>query len=427
MNLDSQIEDTLQEEVTVGYKPNIPLDAMWLSSSDMPQITLRRDIEFMQMHPIVIVALEYYKSGLSGAEFWGGPAVLNPDDPHGEPISTDNNVAHFVKSLIERLWHECVPKLQDSGYPYGWASGEHVYKEVDGILTWAYTKDFHPVDSFILTADYRPIGIRIKGIRAKNPMNLWFASGAVPAKACWYAHRARFSNFYGRSQLIGAWRPWRRLGWRDGVEQVIDAAIYRGGYAGPIIKHPMESIKTAKDGIPATENNRREARDVARQMVEWAKAGAGFTMSSAHYPATQGGGPKWEIEWPTQVLDVMPLVEAARYVEDQIFYGIGVPPELIRAGGTGSGYSGSNIPREAFLCAQQCIADAFVKMLVDEVIRPLVITNFGDISFNIVCKSLLQTQVKDKATPEMDPSGRLRGDDGKFLPKPQGTQGPPTS
>lgn len=427
------VEELLQEETTVGYKPNMPLEALWLSGTDMPQITLRRDIEFMQMHPIVLVALEYYKSGISNVEFWGGPDLLNPDNLLGERISADPNVERFVQAHVQRLWHNCVPLLQDGGYPYGWAAGEHVYREIDGRMEWSYVKDFHPNDSFVLTSNFEPIGIRVRGVRGKAPVDLWYASGAIPAKACWYAHRARFGHFYGRSQLIGAWRPWRRLGWRDGVEQVIDAAIYRGGYCGPIIKHPPEDMQTARTGIPATQadganNPRRNARDVARQMVEWAKAGAGFTMSSAQYPASAGGGPKWDINWPTQVMDVTPLVEAAKYVEDQIFYGVGVPPELIRASGTGSGYSGRNIPREAFLNAQQKIADAMLKMLVDQVVRPLVLMNYGDVPFNITTKSILHTQVKDKNAPS-DSTGSAvhlqpRDEHGRFLPK--GTQGPNT-
>lgn len=427
--MNGHIDSLLEEEMTVGYKPHMPLESLWLSGTDMPQITLRRDIEFMQMHPIVIVALEYYKSGISGAEFWGGPNLLDSSDPHGEPVSANSSVAQFVLAHAQRLWAECVPQLQDGGYPYGWAPGEHVYKEVDGRLVWSHMKDFHPSDSFVLLQDFVPVGIRVKGVRGKNaPVDLWFASGAIPAKACWYAHRARFGHLYGRSQLTGAWRPWRRLGWRDGVEQVIDAAIYRGGYAGPVVKHPPETMQTAKSGVPATQNDgaghpRRDARDTARQMVEYAKAGAGFTMSSAQYTAAQGGGAKWSIDWPTQVMDVMPLVKAANYVEDQIFYGIGVPPELIRASGTGSGYSGRNIPREAFLCAQQPVANAFLKMLVDQVIRPLVLLNFGDIHFNLTCKSILQTQVKDKQ-PAQD-ADHPRDAQGHFAPK--GTQGPSTN
>ena len=147
-------------------------------------------------------------------------------------------------------------------------------------------------------------------------------------------------------------------------------------------------------------------------------------MSSEQYPAAAGGGPKWKIDWPTQVMDVMPLVKAAQYMEDQIFYGVGVPPELIRASGTGSGYSGRNIPREAFLCSQQHIADAFVRMLVQEVIRPLVLANFGDVPFNVACKSLLQSQVQEKQALEVEMAHPIGDHVRNRVSK--GTQGPET-
>ena len=155
--------------------------------------------------------------------------------------------------------------------------------------------------------------------------------------------------------------------------------------------------QTAMDGVPATRlegasKPRRNARDVARQLIEWAKAGAGFTLSSAKYPQAQGGGNKWDIEWPEHVMDVRPLIESARYLEDQIMLGVGVPPELIRAGGTGSGYSGRSIPREAFLNEQQLVANNMLQLFVNGVVRPLVLWNFGDVPFNVYCKSLLKTQ-----------------------------------
>ena len=398
---ESAIAEALQDEATVGYRPVMPLEALWLSGGDMPQITLRRDIEFMQMHPIVSIAMEYYKSGISGAEFWGGPDHANPINQNGKPISPNSRVSQFVLAHVEMFWQRGVPLLQEGGYPYGWAAGEYIYRESNGMMVWSHLKDFHPNDAFILTEKYQPVGVRVKNIREKQPVDLWFASGAIPAKAAWYPHRPRFNQFYGRSQLIGAWRPWRRLGWRDAVEQVIDAAIYRAGYKGPIVKHPLEDMQTAKIGIPATQadgagNPRRSARDVARQMVEWAKAGAGFTLSSAMYPQAQGGGPKWAIEWPDHVMDVRPLIEAARYLEDQIMLGVGVPPELIKAGGTGSGYSGRSVPREAFLDQQQRVANAMLQMFVEQVIKPLVLWNFGDVPFEVSCKSLLKSQAGDK-------------------------------
>lgn len=399
---ESAVADVLQEDATVGYLPTMPLEALWSAGGEMPHITLRRDIEFMLMHPMVASALEYYKSGLSGAEFWGGPDNANPDNPAGKPISPDPRVAEFVMAHCQRFWLRAMPLLQEGGYPHGWAAGEYIYREVDGMMTWSHLKDFHPSDSFILTLDYQPVGARIKNVRGKEPVDLWFASGAVPAKACWYAHRPRFNQFYGRSQLIAAWRPWRRLGWRDAVEQVIDAAVYRAGYKGPIVTHPPgDTAAINLTGIPATRLDgagqpRRNNRDIALQIVEWAKAGAGFTLSSEHYPPTQGGGPKWDIQFPDHVMDVRPLIEAARYLEDQICLGVGVPPELIRSGGTGSGYSGRSIPREAFLSAQQHVADHMLRIFVEQVVRPLVLWNFGAVPFEVYCKSLLASQAGDK-------------------------------
>ena len=413
------IAEKLQGEATFGYKPTIPLESLWTGVGDTPLITLRRDIEFMQMHPVVSAGMDYYCSGIAGAEFWGGPEDpsskqnIDPNaDPNadpslmaptsdGKPISPDDRVASFVLAHCRAFWQRGLRHIQDGGYPYGWAAGEHIYDESDGMLVWSHLKDVHPYDAHILTLNYQPVGIKIKNLRGRQPIDLWFASKSIPAKACWYAHRPRFGQFHGRSQLVGAWRPWRRLGWRDAVEQVIDAAVYRAGYKGPVVKHPKEDLQTAQSGIPGTRvdgqgGNRRSARDVARQIVEWAKAGAGFTLSSENYPAAAGGGPKWAIEFPEHVMDVRPLIEAAHYLEDQILLGMGIPPELIRAGGVGSGYAGRSIPREAFLDGQQKIANAILQMFVDQVVRPLVLWNFGDIPFQIACKPLLQTQADSK-------------------------------
>ena len=324
-------------------------------------------------------------------------------------------------NLTERFWQRGVPLLQEA-YVYGWAPGEHVYKKIDGMLVWDHRKAFHPYDTFMLSYDRQPIGVRVKSIKdslvkreenkpTAGTVDMWLASEDIPAKAAWYPHRPKFGQFYGRTQLAGAWRPWRRLGHRDAVEQVIDAAIYRAGYRGPLVRYPSESIQTARTGIPGTTvdeagNPRRNARDAARQIGEYAKAGATIAMSSEHHPTAMGGGYKWDIDWPEHVMDVKPLIEAAKYLEDQIYLGIGVPPELIKAGGTGSGYSGRSIPREAFLDGQQRIADAMLQLFVEQVLRPLVKWNFGDVPFNIEVKPLLKTQADDKQGEQgMGPMG----------------------
>ena len=125
---ENRIAEVLEDDPTVGYRPVMPLEALWLSGSDMPQITLRRDIEFMQFHPTVMTALEYYKSGIAGAEFWGGRDHANPGNTEGKPISQNPRVAEFVLAHAERFWQCGMPLLQE-GYAYGWAPGQHMYEE----------------------------------------------------------------------------------------------------------------------------------------------------------------------------------------------------------------------------------------------------------------------------------------------------------
>jgi hypothetical protein len=132
---------------------------------------------------------------------------------------------------------------------------------------------------------------------------------------------------------------------------------------------------------------------VARQIAEWLKSGSSVGIPSTYYPSDMGGQPKWEIEIPATVLDVEGLVHWIIHLWDQISYGIGVPPELLRASESGgSGYSARKIPQEAFLMRQQRIADALLQLFVDQVLKPLVRWNFGpEMKFQATIKNLLMT------------------------------------
>jgi hypothetical protein len=402
-----EVQETLiGEPLTNGYKPSLP---NWALEWDwMPQIYLIRDVELMLTHPVVRACLGYFKSGISGAQFWGGPNPLNPDDQVGLPIcATNPEVGNFVQEQCNRFWDRGVPKIQ-GGYDYGWIGCENLFSEESGQLRWEDLIQFSPRDTYMLTHESRPIGCRIKNIteitneRAPNgQVDLWFASKDVPAKALWYAHDPRYHHYYGQSQLFGAWRPWRRLAWKDGAETVIDMGVYRFAFPGPIIRYPEEAVQTAGVNTPATALDsqgrpRRYARDIARQMGEQAKAGATVGLPSGKYPSEQGGDFKWSIEWPERTIQVDGLITYAKWLQDQISYGVGVPPELFQAGETGSGYSGRQIPLEAFLATQQKIADAILRLFVAQVLAPLIRWNFGDVVWDVKVRNLLETKNKMK-------------------------------
>ena len=377
--------------LTTGYTATLPL---WAWESDwLPQIYLIRDIELMMTHPIVRSAINYFKAGIAAVEF--------------DISSLDQRVTDFVLAMCQRFWDRGVPVLQN-GYEYGWIGAECNYRLEDGLLEWDSLDHFSPRDTFLLTQAKIPVGVRIKNITQPSPespikhgrVDLWMASEDVPAKGLWYAHEPRYSKWYGQSQLIGAWRPWRRLAWKDGAETVIDTGVYRFAFAGPQVRYPDEDLQVSPSaGAPATTLDsqgrpRRYARDMARQIAEQAKTGAGIGLPSGKYPPEMGGGEKWELEWPKHVMDVAPLIGYAKWLQEQIDYGIGVPPELLQASEGGSGYSGRKIPREAFLMRNQRIADAILELFIVQVLRPLVRWNFGNIKFTAKIRNILMTERK---------------------------------
>lgn len=375
----------VDEPMTTGYKATLP---GWALDSDyLPQVYLIRDIELMRTHPMVLSSLDYFKAGLYGAEI--------------EVECMDPIVAEYIQKSCDRFWERGVPKLQ-GGYDYGWIGCETTFMEEEGLLKWNDMVQFSPRDTFLLTQDGLPVGIRVKNVRNKpKAVDLWMASQDVPAKGVWYAHNPRFNSFYGQSQLFGAWRPWRRLGYKDGAETVIDTGVYRFAFAGPVIRYPEEAVQTAQLGVPATTNDsqgrpRRYARDIARQMGEQIKAGGTWGLPSVKYPTEQGGDYKWSVDFPDHTIDVQALIAYAKYLADQISYGCGVPPELQQAAETGSGYSGRSIPMESFIAAQQKIANALLHLFIEQILKPLVRWNFGEVKWEAKVKSLLQTKMETK-------------------------------
>lgn len=382
--------------LTEGYRPTLPW-WMYGMSDVVPQLYLLRDVELMNIHPVCRSALEFFKGGISSVEF-----DIRCDQPEATA---------FIMDHCQRYWDIGVPKLQ-GGYEYGWIGCESLYSEREGPLEWTGFKQFSPRDVFLLTQDRTPIGVRVKSIveREKDraspdghagSVDLWLASSQVPAKGIWYAHNPRYSLYYGQSQYLGAWRPWRRLAWKDGAETNLDGGFYRFFYAGIYVKYPDEDMQVATEGIPATRadsqgNPRRPARDVARQIAEQWKSGAVAGVPSSQYHHDQGGGPKWSIEQLQTSVNIEQGVAYIKHLWDQIRYGIGVPPELMEAAETGSGYTGRAIPLEAFLGQQQRIADAMLALFVNQILRPLVLWNFGPVKWDVKVKPLLETKSKVK-------------------------------
>ncbi|PWT92678.1 MAG: hypothetical protein C5B54_03165 [Acidobacteria bacterium] len=428
------------DPLTEGYQPTLPMWTLYALSQDwIPQFYLLRDIELMMIHPVVLSRLNYFKSGVANAEF-DVRVQVHPMDQvadYGSGTNTEQEVSEFVHQGCQRYWDRGVPKIQ-GGYEYGWIGCESMYKEDKGIMTWRDFRQFSPRDVYLLTKANKPIGVRVTHVtqdssqrphdldidhsgrkKIQGSVDLFMATEDVPAKGIWYTHNPRYSQFYGQSQLLGAWRPWRRLAWKDGAETNLDGGFYRFFYSGPLVKYPEEDIAVSPSAggaattLDASGVPRRFARDLAMQMATLYKAGAGVGLPSTHYPQEWGGQPKWEMSFPDTKLDIPGAITYIKHLWDQISYGVGVPPELFEAAHTGSGYSGRAIPLESFLTVQQHIADYLLSIFVDQILRPLVRWNWGPhVKFEVKVKNLMQ--VKMQAQKGMEPGAQPGQQPGQF-------------
>lgn len=398
---DETAERIVRHRAAAGYRPATPLSFLTGHGNQLPPLyVFYQEIEPMLVHPNVQIALDYYKSGIAGAEF--------------EVSTTRPDVRVFVEEQLERLWSVSLPRVQE-GYDYGWLGAEIIYRRDElGRLAFDDIKTFHPRDVRLLNRGHEYYGVRVSNVAGSNgDVDLWGPCVGV-AKGFWYAHRARRGSVWGTSQILGAWRPWRRLAYQDGGEDVLDMAVYRFGIRGPVVKYPP--------GMPNVDPARRDPRgpsneEAAQDLAEKYKAGGSITLPSTR---DNQGNPQWEVDLPHSgdALNVDSLLNYAGDLEKQISLGCGVPPELLQAADTGSGYSGRQIPLEAFYDGQQTVARDIVRAFREQVIEPLVRWNFGPDAgeVDIFVLPLLQTRQKRIGGPGAmaQPAQRERGPDGRF-------------
>lgn len=351
--------------LTLGYKPSMPVTQFFTRSNAQNIAVLWQRVEEMLCHPHVSLPYGYYKSGIAHAVF-----EVECDQP---------KVKEFIQAQVERFWERSLDQVQNV-YDYGWLGAEASYRLEKGLLCFDGLSSFYPLDASVLTFQQRYRGIRVQNVEgSQGKITLW-GPRKWPAKGVWFTHNRRFHRWYGRSQLLGALRPYLRLADRDGAEEVVDGGVFRFAYRGPEIRYPPEDFKRKDNGSP----DPNAARNAAREFGEQAKAGASYGLPNTR---DAKGEYKWAVNWPTSTLNVSGLLDYNKALKDEISYGIGVPPELIEASETGSGWSGRKVPLIGFYVGQLRNARSILWAFKSQFGDPLVRWNFGpNIMYDIKVK-----------------------------------------
>jgi len=159
--------------------------------------------------------------------------------------------------------------------------------------------------------------------------------------------------------------------------------FYKNAFAGCVVRFPQGSTK---DKSGAQVPNMLLAEEMADRYM---------TGSSAILPKEPDGANDWELE-PGKGISVPDgLLEYGEILGDQIWEGLGIPPEVVSADGTGS-FAGRRVPQQAFYSVLQEIIDEHIIDADEQIFRPLVELNFGPVDYEINTISLLDTLQREE-------------------------------
>jgi hypothetical protein len=372
------LEQLLTRGLAVGYQPRLPIHSARFG--DQLYFHFYEDVEWMCRDDAVRLPLQFVMGPAAHAE-WGVEARTPAE-------------ALFVAQQLQWFWSNAVPLVQEEAYPFGWCAGEPTYDVHDGLLVQSGFTTFNPrdADPAIDPETKKPCEVWVRNTEA-GTTKLWAYRQDIPNKAFWYAHLARRGQRRGQSQVWAAYRPWLRLTGRDGGEELIDLGMYRLGVPIIIVDHPNQAYTAAPGkGQPYAQNGYTHTRDEARAIAENVKAGAGVAVASG----SKNGVRDWDLRVEQAGVNGAHLIEYVEYLERKCYKGVGVPPELLQAAESGSGYSGRAIPLEGFLTSQQRPVNDLTRSWFDQIGQPLLRWNYGpDAWARVTPKPLLGSYKKN--------------------------------
>ena len=366
----------LLENKSAGYEPSDPtlfshggkafLKRPWFNPADhVPQMLTDSRVE---------MALWYVKGTLlANSRFWVRDGYSKSEDSPSE-------VKQFIVDQLNCWWAKSAIK-QLTAIEWGYSVHESFYEVRNGLVHFSHLRRFNPLDChpYIKDGSIKGAVVKSRGSRGNRKSGTAFYIG-IP-KLLWHVQGRQWDEYFGRSRLASAYRPWLEKEGDGGAVDIRELYFYKNSFQGEILYHPPGASVDAH-GVETSH------RDLARELLEKKRAGGSLALPGTR---DEHGQRMWELvvqEGGNNAADVLAYPEQ---LKDDIAEGIGVPKELIEAAETGSGFSGRRIPKDAF-CGM--LSDPLMWMVSDfdeQNLRYLVRHNFGiaDPDYDIIPFGLL--------------------------------------
>ncbi len=324
---------------------------------------------------------------------------------HVEVAGEAPQITNWVQHQWDALWHAAAHQMLRAKL-YGFLPFEVVYRRAAagphrGLVEVDRLIDYDPKDARLLTMGDKIVGFTYEAhsfnpkpeARASSSINRAdiIASGsglndtldllAPQALVCTFD--AQCNMPYGCALLARAYPAWFEKWMPGGAKRTLRLRMIKDAYIGDIFWYPTDRRFELPDGREIS------YRDLAREIVESRSSGGALTLPLVR--DSQGN----------KLLDYTPPQGTSGYTQIfrwkadldlEIWKALEVPPEIIQAANTGSGYSGRWIPFAVALSAVHQELAELIRCVDRDILRPIAQLNFGrQVQYQIRPHSLVET------------------------------------
>jgi len=366
--------------------PNVRFD-------DFPPFNLHV-AELMRFDPQVRVALGARNGLLMSAQI----DVTGPRE----------DVNQWVHEQWDRVWCQCAHQLVRAKL-YGFQPFEVFFRRTRFQPVPKRTTGFQPVESKLETCSPamnsqdrlktcptweiaelrdRPVAQTRLLVRDDRPVGFVWKEGEVERRilaprGLVVTFDADHSRPYGCALLARAYPAWFEKWMRGGAKETLRLRMMKDAYVGDIFWYPADRKVTLPTGEEVS------WRDLAREITELRQSGGALALPLLR---DRDGNKALDYSPPTPVYGHTQIFQWKRDLDLDIWKALEIPPEIIQAASTGSGFSGRWIPFVVALSAVQTELAEIIRCVDRDLLRPLSQLNFGTAaSYEIRAKSLVET------------------------------------
>ena len=377
MSFFSRLRDALLAPAKEKPQPPTRIDPMPMDMAGLPPFNLHV-ADMMRYDPQVRIGLGARNGLLMSAE-----VEVSGDQPE---------MVRFVQAQWDRIWGTAGHQLLRAKL-FGFQPFEVVYRLADrgpfsGLIEFQQLLDRPAGSVRLLVSGEEPVGfvLQASGQRKLADTTASKETQLLAPRALVATFDAECGNPYGCALLARAYPAWHEKWMDGGVKQTLRLRMMKDAYIGDIVWFPPDRKVQLDNGKEVS------WRDIARDIVENRMSGGALTLPLLR---DKDGHKLIDYSPPQGVSGITSIFMWKKDIDLEIWKALEVPPEIIQAASTGSGFSGRWIPFVVALSACHMELAELVRCVDRDILRPLARLNFAaQPRYDIRPKSLVDIYAK---------------------------------